>query len=1521
MASFDVNVSQNHADSSDSEDAEEGIKERINEQLGNLLDDDFFNDSFDSTAVDSKQSFHRALYVNACHMPPQPYDSHIEFNAKQKENTNFLLDQNTATYSGFNQDTPNQEYLIDKPILNEEKMPYPQQQPNKMDYFVKYRPQNETYSQEINTNDETIVNNKMEQQFSQLKILYEARGRQLEDFSAAFEEKEREIRILKHEVAMATEQAESCKNGREQMQVLLIEEKDKVAKLESENSNLDKQLANITNCKEDAERRLAASEATVDVLQRQVCQLEASDAVARTRYTHEAYVDSLKQRHSSQIANLEQKYDEAENQRRCLEDEINSVKKKLNEATKEAESARIERADTVNRLTESLKRSQEQCEQLLAAGTGQEIGKANAQLKEALAGKTIAQDMNKALQAELNDVKEQLILLENFTQLSDQVNSKNSDHCNPDDSYAQLGIKQKQETAVDDLVHRLKSELERCLNNYRNKRQQVLQLQDQLAASKLKNNELEESLKEMKNYKNQVEIWQDKYGDLESHRDVTPLEAKLKRDLERLRGERDLLKEEFTELEIRLNEAVKSEESLNELNKQLSSEMSAMAAEFDSDKREAIMRTQSECLRLQEETREKLKNELEMKHDEEKHKLENQLSHTVNTLNDQIKSLEKELSEVKEDYVKICESKDIVEDSLRLRLEDERNRAIKDAVEEAEKTLKESFERQLTERSESIREQLNRENSIRQKNELQNELSKTKAEWERLKAGQFKVALDDARLEWNKQFEEKLQEKQAQLDKSISTQQKLELSLSEMKQNSISRNVHMVELKSLRQKFDTNIQQLRNEKQQENLKNDAQVEMLKTAHEKKIKEMLDERRKAIEEIRKEFSGNITRLEKNIKELKNEKNSLMKEIESLKSDLQAKDKEVKASVKKIKDELKMKHENDIDEVIKGMENSSSSAEVVRLKKELENAADKIRDLEKAKENSAEERRKLIKLKDEERRRDVEEIEKKCEADFNKFFDEHQGTLSHALKTQRVQFEKEMSQLAERQSEEMKLYRERIRNEIKEELGTDKRLIAAEHAEEVEELKRQMREDIETLSSEHSKKIKQVEDDWLSRCSFSTRTLHQKLSEAQRTISEHEMQIEAYEQQMSNVQQEIDQRHREIETEVRNKIEKMKLAKFEAVRKVEAEITKFKEEINQITSEKKNLIEKNTRIIQEKLEIENSLRKMKENQIQSEEQIKDLKDVINTLRKKPPIDNKCTQTEKAEQTYDKVQEIRMKYMKSVEKIKDEFLQHDEKVSKENADRIRMETTRIKNATIRKMKHHCLRIVSNLLQRFDATINKEEFLKWLNEALTRNPPESIASSITTLNSRSSSPGSNYVNLSCLPYGPAPPSRPTSAGSMPVKSGDSKSGVRRSISSGAIIEKFTLALEKTNSPRSETNSISSGSFTLPKPLYFRKIDLDSPSSSTCSIASVGQAPTPPSSAPTIPPRRSAVAGFGSIENLGKRTIVQTNVKYGGSSNSPTSRSKSYGTLDRKPLKDFNSHRGTVRFSPSSTYEPGEAL
>ena len=60
------------------------------------------------------------------------------------------------------------------------------------------------------------------------------------------------------------------------------------------------------------------------------------------------------------------------------------------------------------RLTRSLEDSQRHVEELLAAGTGQEAARLKLQLQEVIAGKSITEDLNAALQEEINDLKEQV---------------------------------------------------------------------------------------------------------------------------------------------------------------------------------------------------------------------------------------------------------------------------------------------------------------------------------------------------------------------------------------------------------------------------------------------------------------------------------------------------------------------------------------------------------------------------------------------------------------------------------------------------------------------------------------------------------------------------------------------------------------------------------------------------------------------------------------------------------------------------------------------------------------------------------------------------------------------------------------------------------------------------------------------------------------------------------------------------------------------------------------------------------
>ncbi len=112
---------------------------------------------------------------------------------------------------------------------------------------------------------------------------------------------------------------------------------------------------------------------------------------------------------------------------------------------KAGEDAHIGRADTINRLSRSLEDSQRQCQEMLEAGTGQELGRIKLQLQDALASKSITEDMNSAIQDELRELREQVTMYESASQYG-VLPGGSSNHTqaqptfSPDDSYAQLGI-------------------------------------------------------------------------------------------------------------------------------------------------------------------------------------------------------------------------------------------------------------------------------------------------------------------------------------------------------------------------------------------------------------------------------------------------------------------------------------------------------------------------------------------------------------------------------------------------------------------------------------------------------------------------------------------------------------------------------------------------------------------------------------------------------------------------------------------------------------------------------------------------------------------------------------------------------------------------------------------------------------------------------------------------------------------------------------------------------------------------
>ncbi|RUS74002.1 hypothetical protein EGW08_018231, partial [Elysia chlorotica] len=171
-------------------------------------------------------------------------------------------------------------------------------------------------------------------------------------------------------------------------------------------------------------------------------------------------------------------------------------------------------------------------------------------------------------------------------------------------------------TPVDnDLVSSLRSELERCLRSNREKRSEVSELR---AKVKVLTSDLEKTKGQLSEFektcvdqKKRLTELGDLVGDESG---IGAVEARLKRDLDRMGREKDALLEDIKDYQQRLEEIGASEARLTEINAELSQQMSDMVARGDRDKADALAR----CQRTMEETgritKENLRRELEERH-------------------------------------------------------------------------------------------------------------------------------------------------------------------------------------------------------------------------------------------------------------------------------------------------------------------------------------------------------------------------------------------------------------------------------------------------------------------------------------------------------------------------------------------------------------------------------------------------------------------------------------------------------------------------------------------------------------------------------------------------------------------------------------------------------------------------------------------------------------------------------------------------------------------------------------------
>ncbi|XP_027544357.1 centrosomal protein of 152 kDa isoform X2 [Neopelma chrysocephalum] len=700
---------------------------------------------------------------NVYHLPDnfRPYTSghKPEFNNQQNKIINFPdapkehLKQFVAS-DVVNGQSPESYKVTYKPYQNgmHQNVPVVQEGNRRNEVF-------EDLQREFLANDENSSEN---MQILQLQVLNKARERQLEELNEKLEKSAQQIRYLNHQLSMVKDEKDGLALSLHESQKLYQNGKEREMHLEGQIKALETQIQTLTANEEQMLKQSKVAEVAMESLQKQLLELQRSDALQRAREQHETIVSALKQKYEKQMLSLEQKLDTTKSALREQKELCKNLGDHVKQLEKRLEETKCEKTEIINRLTRSLEESQKQCANLLQTGSMQETNQLRFQLQQAQSAHMMSNDMNKALQEELMELKEEIALYESAAKLGVFLSDAGGEqHMNLGESYVDLGIKKitgkkpkfssaiqnrdmDKELSKDDIIVELKAELERLLNSNKMKRNQITQLQ----------NDLKDCQKTLEEYKLKAEKASKESEPVTNLTDTpvaSPLVSEnLKEEVLRLKKANEALLQEVEAHALTIEELKENEEKLKSLNQDLCCQMRKMVQDFDHDKQEAIDRCERTYQQHHEDTKAHFEKDLMERFAVEKQRLIQTYEETISQLKANIEELNTEMTAVKECYIGVCGEKDTLEATLRKKFEQEQQlkeeKLKKQLVEEKEVSLK-LLRTELEEKHNRSMIAAKRKWLEEKEQQVEEKVALAKVHWEK-EEKEVDAALTQARAKW-----------------------------------------------------------------------------------------------------------------------------------------------------------------------------------------------------------------------------------------------------------------------------------------------------------------------------------------------------------------------------------------------------------------------------------------------------------------------------------------------------------------------------------------------------------------------------------------------------------------------------------------------------------------------------------------------------------------------------------------------------------------------------------------------------
>ncbi|XP_045142398.1 centrosomal protein of 152 kDa [Echinops telfairi] len=609
-------------------------------------------------------------------------------------------------------------------------------------------------------------------QIIQLQVLNKAKERQLDSLVEKLNESERQIRYLNHQLLLIKDEKDGLTLSLRESQKLFQNGKEREIQLEAQIQAQETQIQALKVSEEQVVKKSRTTEMALEGLKQQLLDLHQSESLHRAREQHEGIVRGLTKKYEEQVRSLQKNLDATVTALQEQEDTCSRLQDHIKQLERTQEATKLEKTEIINRLTRSLEESQKQCAGLLHSGSVQEVAQLRLQLQQAQKAYTLSENMSRALQEELIQLKNEICLYESAAKLgilpSDSEGELNVELT---ESYVNLGIKKvnwKKSTAnsmvqqedpnealsKDQLILKLKAEVQRLLGSNSVKRHLVSQLQKELQDCRGKREGAQPVERAEKSVQTEI-----KTGSSEKPIDqlwpgsCTP-DTMGRDDILQLKNEIQVLQQQNQELR-------ETDGKLRSTNQDLCNQMRQMVQDFDRDKQETVERCERTYQQHHEAMKTQIRESLLAKHALEKQQLMEVYEGNRVQLRSDLDKMNKEMAAVQECYLAVCREKDNLEFNLRKTIEKEQRfqEEKKQLLEEREeyiRRLQVQLEEKYHDTLQMEKDKWQRERDTDTKQQVESELTLVKAQWEKEQEEIKQGLTQQLEKEWQSKLEQTL---------------------------------------------------------------------------------------------------------------------------------------------------------------------------------------------------------------------------------------------------------------------------------------------------------------------------------------------------------------------------------------------------------------------------------------------------------------------------------------------------------------------------------------------------------------------------------------------------------------------------------------------------------------------------------------------------------------------------------------------------------------------------------------------